>query len=142
MSDYTTKQIEEARESSLSTVSREIQGWLFSPQFLGILRIAQIAGAICTALEKKSLPKAPYDGRTEVYSDVSIFITALVMKVWKLPPRTRGDNQKIEAVSTACGGMWLPAFRDHKQITLVSKVKTVGTIAILALLHLFGLSVD
>jgi hypothetical protein len=84
MSDYTTKQIGEARESSLSPVAREVQGWLFSPQFLSILQVAQIAGAICAALKEKSLPKAPYEGRTEVYSDASIFVTALVMKVWKL----------------------------------------------------------
>lgn len=82
--DYTTKQIVETREDSLSVATREVQGWLFSPQFLSILRVAQVAGAICTALEEKSLPKAPYEGRTEVYSDVSIFITVLVMKVWKL----------------------------------------------------------
>ena len=86
MSDYTTKQIGEARESLLSPATKEVQGWLFSPQFLGVLRIAQVAGAICTALKEKSLPKAPpkapYEGRTEVYSDVSIFITALVMIRW------------------------------------------------------------
>ena len=97
MNDYTTKEIDEARESSLCAVSGEIQGWLFSPQFLGILRIPQIAGAIFTALEKESLPKEPYAGRTEVYPDVSIFITALVMKVWKLS--LGEDNQKTETVS-------------------------------------------
>ena len=142
MSDYTTKQIGEAREKSLSPATKEIQSWLFSPQFLAILGIAQIAGAICNALKEKSLPKAPNEGRTEVYSDVSIFITALVMKVWKLPPRTRGDNQKAEAVSTACSGMWIPAFKDYKQVTLVSKVETFWTSALLAVFHLSGVSVD
>ena len=104
MSDYTTKQIEEARESSLSPVSREIQGWIFSPQFLGILRIARIAGAIFTALEKKSLPKAPYEGRKEIYSDVSIFITALVMKVWKLSLGEITRRLKLyPQLAVACG---------------------------------------
>lgn len=36
------------------------------------------------SFKRISLPKAPYDGRLELYSDVSIFITALVMKIWKL----------------------------------------------------------
>ena len=104
MSDYTTKEIGEARESSLSPVSKEIQGWLFSPQFLGILRITQIAGAIFTALEKKSLPKEPYAGRKEVYSDVSIFITALVMKVWKLSLGEITRRLKLyPELAVACG---------------------------------------
>ena len=104
MNDYTTKEIGEARESSLHPVSNEIQGWLFSPQFLGILRITQIAGAIFTALEKKSLPKEPYAGRTEVYSDVSIFITALVMKVWKLSLGEITRRLKLyPELAVACG---------------------------------------
>ena len=104
MSDYTTKQIGEARESSLSPATKEVQGWLFSPQFLDILRIAQIAGAICTALKEKSLPKAPYEGRTEVYSDVSIFITASVMKVWKLSLGEITRRLKLyPQLAVACG---------------------------------------
>lgn len=35
-------------------------------------------------MKRKRLPRKAYDGRTEVYSDVSIFMTVLVMKVWKL----------------------------------------------------------
>ncbi|MGQ9610658.1 MAG: hypothetical protein ACUVWN_15290 [bacterium] len=35
-------------------------------------------------MKRKSLTRKAYDGRTEVYSDVSIFMTALVMKLWKL----------------------------------------------------------
>lgn len=109
MRDYTTKQIGEARASSLSPATREVQGWLFSPQFLAILGIAQIAGAICTALKEKSLPKAPYEGRTEVYSDASIFIkeilsTALVMKVWKLSLGEITRRLKLyPELAVACG---------------------------------------
>lgn len=84
MRDDTTNPIEKAREECLKPVSPEVFGWLFSPQFLVILQLSHVAGVICAFLKRKSLPKAPYHGRAEVYSDVSILITAVVMKVWKL----------------------------------------------------------
>ena len=76
ISDCITNNIEKAREKSISYTNKEVQGWIFSPQFLAILQITIIAGTICSILKKKSLPKAPYEGRLELYSDVSIFITA------------------------------------------------------------------
>ncbi len=85
-----TTEIEKSMEKSISVSStksstnKEIQGWIFSPQFLAIIQITTIANNICSLLKRINLPKAPYDGRAEIYSDVSIFITALVMKVWNL----------------------------------------------------------
>jgi hypothetical protein len=48
MGNYTTKEIEKSREKflSLAPVSRKTPGWLFSPQFLAILQISQIAKSV------------------------------------------------------------------------------------------------
>jgi len=87
MNNYISSEIEKASEKIVAFDENQVQGWLFSPQFLAILQINKIADMICMMLRKRSLTdakKAPYEGRKELYSDVSIFITALVMKVWKL----------------------------------------------------------
>jgi len=104
ISSYITNEIEKAREKSVSADQKEIQGWIFSPQFLTILQVANIASAICSLLKRRSLPKAPYDGRAELYSDVSIFITALVMKIWKLSLGEITRRLKLYSdLAIACG---------------------------------------
>lgn len=66
--------------------------------------MADIANAICSLLRRKSLPRKAYEGRAEVYSDVSIFITALVMKVWKLSLGEVTRRLRLyPAFAVACG---------------------------------------
>ncbi len=56
------------------------------------------------APEKKSLPKKAYEGRVEVYSDVSIFITALVMKICPLSWEELARRLRLyPELATACG---------------------------------------
>ena len=107
ISDCITNEIEKAREKSISStpsIQKEVAGWVFSPQFVAILQIVYIAKAICSFLKKKSLKRAPYEGRAELYNDVSIFITALVMKVWNLSLGEIAKRLKLYPdLAIACG---------------------------------------
>jgi hypothetical protein len=104
MKNDTTNELEKARKECVSPVSTEVLGWVFSPQFLAILRLSHIAGVICAVLKRKSLLKAPYHGRIEVYSDVSILMTAVVMKVWKLSLGEMTRRLRLYPdLATACG---------------------------------------
>lgn len=90
--------------SSLHSTNKDVHGWIFSPQFITILQIANIADAICSILKRKSLPRKAYEGRKEVYSDSSIFITALVMKIWKLSLGEMARRLRLyPQLATACG---------------------------------------
>ena len=42
ISDCITNEIEKAREKSIFSTQKEVQGWIFSPQFLAILQIANV----------------------------------------------------------------------------------------------------
>ncbi|MGB9594688.1 MAG: hypothetical protein ACPL7B_00295 [Candidatus Poribacteria bacterium] len=69
ISDYISNNIEKAREKSISINQNEVnevQGWIFSPQFLNMLELANTASAIYSLLKRKSLQKAPYEGRAEI----------------------------------------------------------------------------
>ncbi len=68
----------------MSSIQKEAQSWIFSLQFLAVLQIANVTNAICSFLKKESPTRDPYKGSSELYSDISIFMTALVMKVWNL----------------------------------------------------------
>jgi hypothetical protein len=138
ISDYITNNIEKAREKSIQFTSEEVQGWIFSPQFLTILQGANIASAICSLLKKKSLPETPYEGRAELYDDISIFLTALVMKVWKLSlgEITRRLKLYPQLAMRLSGG------KDNKQVASVSKNKKIRSFTILPLLRIPCISVD
>jgi hypothetical protein len=86
----------------LTSDGEGVQGWIFSPQFITILQIANVANAICSLLRRKSLPRKAYEGRAEVYSDVSIFITALVMRIWRL-----SLGEVTRRLRLYCHHMWL-----------------------------------
>lgn len=107
MNDCISSEIEKASEKIVAFDANQVQGWLFSPQFLAILQITKIASMICMMLKKRSLPDVPkpsYEGRQELYSDVSIFITALVMKVWKLSLGEVAKRLKLyPQLAIACG---------------------------------------
>ncbi|MGQ9610657.1 MAG: hypothetical protein ACUVWN_15285 [bacterium] len=40
-----TQEIEKSREKFLPSNNKDVQGWIFSPQFLTILQVANIANA-------------------------------------------------------------------------------------------------
>lgn len=104
INNYKKDELEESRGKFLTSANEDVQGWIFSPQFITILQIANIADAICSLLKRKSLPRKPYEGRAELYSDVSIFITALVMKIWKLSLGEVTRRLRLyPALATACG---------------------------------------
>ena len=104
INDYKISEVKKSREKFLPSANKEVQGWIFSPQFITILQIADIANAICSLLKRRSLSRKAYEGRIEVYSDVSIFITVLVMKIWRLSLGEVARRLKLyPALAVACG---------------------------------------
>jgi len=141
MNDCISNEIEKASEKIVAFDEIQVQGWLFSPQFLAILQITKITDMIFMMLTKRNLTdaqKAPYEGRKELYSDVSIFITG-DEGVEAISGR---DNKKVKAISTTCHCLRLSSRKNNKQVASVSKVKKIGSFAILPLLRIHYLSVN
>ena len=94
-------------------------------------------------LEKEKPSESSIEGRLELYSDVSIFITALVMKVWKLSLGEITRRLKLyPQLMSLCYCLRLSSGENHKQVASVSKDKKIRSFAILPLLHIPCLSVD
>ena len=69
MNDCISSEIEKASEKIVAFDENQVQGWLFSPQFLAILQITKIADMICIMLRKRSITdaqKAPYEERNSI----------------------------------------------------------------------------
>ena len=92
----------------LSTIpTNQPDPWISLPQFISLINLVSIACKSITLgyrlICPKRLPRAP-GGRPDVYPDIVVFITIVVMYVWCLSPRKMANwLKRWPGLAIACG---------------------------------------
>lgn len=99
---FHASEIVRAREASVQ--ERDPEQWISSPELLSLVGVAQFAQQVCEWLRGRSLPQSPGEGTQETYTDAMIFMTALVMRIWRLSlGQITAWLRRYPALAQACG---------------------------------------
>jgi len=63
---------------------RRPEQWVTAPELVSLLHLSQWAARLCSLVRARSLVPQTGQGSAPIYSDCSIFMTALVMRIWRL----------------------------------------------------------
>lgn len=78
----TASEIEPAPSVSFS--DRLPEQWVSVPELVSLLNLAKLAEPLCSLVRCRSLPQKVGQGSQEIYSDTSLVLTALIMRIWRL----------------------------------------------------------
>lgn len=108
---------------------RPPEQWVSAPELVHLLGLAQLAERICATVWTRSLSLRSGQATGLIYPDAAIFMTALVMRIWRL---SLGEMTRwlrhYPALARACG---YPAERTISKSHLSRRLRQLGPVPFL-----------